>query len=135
MASVSYMGCRILGNTIKGCTAENASGISEAAKNYKNRTRTGADRANDYSNGWQQGSLKKAVDTFAPNAMPYKTKTGKIIYLNEERELSLAKNTKEAAGIPESAQYKTHKFVYDGTSENRIVYEFAIICDNNTQHK
>ena len=36
------------------------------------------------------------------------------------------RQAKEAAGIPESAQYKTHKFVYDGTSENRIVYEFEI---------
>ena len=34
------------------------------------------------------------------------------------------RQAKEAAGIPKSAQYKTHKFVYDGTSENRIVYEF-----------
>lgn len=32
----------------------------------------------------------------------------------------------EAAGIPKSAQYTTHKFVYDGSSENRIVYEFNV---------
>ena len=36
------------------------------------------------------------------------------------------RQAKEAAGIPKSAQYKTHKFVYDGTSENRIVYEFEV---------
>ena len=36
------------------------------------------------------------------------------------------RQAKEAAGIPKSAQYKTHKFVYDGSSENRIVYEFEV---------
>lgn len=36
------------------------------------------------------------------------------------------RQAKEATGIPKSAQYKTHKFVYDGTSENRIVYEFEV---------
>ena len=36
------------------------------------------------------------------------------------------REAKEAAGIPKSAEYKTHKFVYDGTSENRIVYEFEV---------
>lgn len=36
------------------------------------------------------------------------------------------REAKEAAGIPKSAEYKTHKFVFDGTSENRIVYEFDV---------
>ena len=36
------------------------------------------------------------------------------------------RQAKETAGIPKSAQYKTHKFVYDGSSENRIVYEFEV---------
>jgi len=36
------------------------------------------------------------------------------------------RQAKEAAGIPKSAQYKIHKFVYDGSSENRIVYEFDV---------
>ena len=36
------------------------------------------------------------------------------------------RQAKEAAGIPKSAQYTTHKFVYDGSSENRIVYEFNV---------
>ena len=36
------------------------------------------------------------------------------------------RQAKEATGIPKSAQYKTHKFVYDGISENRIVYEFEV---------
>ncbi|MGY3898685.1 MULTISPECIES: RHS repeat domain-containing protein [Aeromonas] len=33
---------------------------------------------------------------------------------------------KEAAGIPRSAQYKTHKYVYDKDYENRTVYEFDV---------
>ena len=36
------------------------------------------------------------------------------------------REAKEATGIPKSAEYKTHKFVFDGTSENRIVYEFDV---------
>ncbi|MDE6016769.1 MAG: HINT domain-containing protein, partial [Acetatifactor sp.] len=36
------------------------------------------------------------------------------------------RKAKEAAGIPKSAQHKRHKFVYDGTTENRIVYEFEV---------
>ena len=36
------------------------------------------------------------------------------------------REAKEATDIPKSAEYKTHKFVFDGTSENRIVYEFDI---------
>ena len=32
----------------------------------------------------------------------------------------------EAAGIPKSAEYKTHKFVHDGTTENRTVFEFDV---------
>ena len=36
------------------------------------------------------------------------------------------RQAKEATGIPKSAQYKRHKFVYDGTTENRIVYEFEV---------
>ena len=36
------------------------------------------------------------------------------------------RQAKEAAGIPKSAQYKHHEFVYDGSTENRIVYEFEV---------
>ncbi|MBO5352479.1 MAG: hypothetical protein J6A77_04200, partial [Lachnospiraceae bacterium] len=36
------------------------------------------------------------------------------------------RKAKEMAGIPKSAQYKHHKFVYDGSTENRIVYEFEV---------
>ncbi|MBE5927269.1 MAG: hypothetical protein E7270_09940, partial [Lachnospiraceae bacterium] len=39
------------------------------------------------------------------------------------------RQAKEAAGIPKSAQYNTHKFVYDGSTENRIVYEFNVDGD------
>lgn len=38
---------------------------------------------------------------------------------------------KEAAGIPKSSQFKTHKFVYDGSTENRIVYEFEVGGEKN----
>ena len=31
-----------------------------------------------------------------------------------------------ATGIPTSMQYNTHKFVYDSSSENRMVYEFNV---------
>lgn len=33
---------------------------------------------------------------------------------------------KQQAGIPKSAQYTTHKYVYDGQYENRTVYEFDV---------
>ncbi|MFM5554111.1 RHS repeat domain-containing protein [Aeromonas veronii] len=36
------------------------------------------------------------------------------------------RSAKEAAGIPRSAQYKTHKYVYDKDYENRTVYEFDV---------
>ena len=36
------------------------------------------------------------------------------------------RQAKQNAEIPKSAQYNTHKFVYDGTSENRTVYEFVV---------
>lgn len=39
---------------------------------------------------------------------------------------------KRAAGIPTSAQHTTHKYVYDGTSENRTVYEFDV--DNRKKY-
>ncbi len=36
------------------------------------------------------------------------------------------REAKEATGIPKSSEFKTHKFVHDGTSEHRIVYEFEV---------
>lgn len=36
------------------------------------------------------------------------------------------RQAKQDAGIPKSSQYKTHKYVYGGTSENRTVYEFTV---------
>ncbi len=36
------------------------------------------------------------------------------------------RDAKKAAGIPKSAQYKTHKFVYDGSTANRTVFEFEV---------
>ncbi len=36
------------------------------------------------------------------------------------------RQAKQDAGIPKSSQYKTHEYVYDGTSENRTVYEFTV---------
>ncbi|MEG2868251.1 MAG: polymorphic toxin-type HINT domain-containing protein, partial [Terrisporobacter sp.] len=36
------------------------------------------------------------------------------------------RDAKKAAGIPKSIQYKTHKYVYDSSSENRTVYEFFV---------
>ena len=36
------------------------------------------------------------------------------------------RKAKQGAGIPKSAQYKTHKYVYDGTTENRTVHEFLV---------
>ena len=36
------------------------------------------------------------------------------------------RKARQASGIPKSSQYKTHKYVYDGTSENRTVYEFIV---------
>nr|WP_277619731.1 RHS repeat-associated core domain-containing protein [Muribacter muris] len=32
---------------------------------------------------------------------------------------------KQAAGIPKSSQFDTHKFVHDNTSENRTVFKFS----------
>ena len=40
------------------------------------------------------------------------------------------REAKEAAGISKSSQYKTHKFVYDGSTEHRVVFEF--IVDNKS---
>ena len=36
------------------------------------------------------------------------------------------RDAKEATGIPKSAQPNKKGFVYDGTSENRTVYEFTV---------
>ncbi len=36
------------------------------------------------------------------------------------------RKAKQDAGIPKSAQYVKHRYVYDGTSENRIVYEYNV---------
>ena len=36
------------------------------------------------------------------------------------------REAKEAAGIPKSSQFKTHSFVYDGSTDDRIVYEFEV---------
>ena len=36
------------------------------------------------------------------------------------------RSAKQQAGIPKSAQFTTHKFVYDGKFENRTVYEFDV---------
>ncbi len=36
------------------------------------------------------------------------------------------RDAKRAAKIPTSNQYITHKFVYDGSTENRTVYEFNV---------
>ena len=36
------------------------------------------------------------------------------------------RDAKVASGIPKSAQYNTHKFVYDSGYEDRIVYDFDV---------
>jgi len=36
------------------------------------------------------------------------------------------RQAKQQAGIPNSSQFNKHKYVYDGTSENRTVYEFIV---------
>lgn len=43
----------------------------------------GADRAARYSDSWQSGSVKDAINKFAPDATPVYTDTGKIIFRNE----------------------------------------------------
>ncbi|MDA2381595.1 hypothetical protein PDN41_07290 [Bacillus cereus] len=37
------------------------------------------------------------------------------------------RTAKRAAGIPTSAQFKNHKFVYDGKTEHRTVYSFGAV--------
>ncbi|MBP2001376.1 RHS repeat-associated protein [Paenibacillus shirakamiensis] len=36
------------------------------------------------------------------------------------------RDAKEAAGIPKSAQFEKHGYVFDGTSENRTAYQFTV---------
>ena len=43
----------------------------------------GANRAARYSDSWQSGSVKDAINKFAPDATPVYTDTGKIIFRNE----------------------------------------------------
>jgi hypothetical protein len=44
----------------------------------------GASRANKFSNGWGNGSLRNTVDNVAPDAVPYDTPSGKTIYSNDQ---------------------------------------------------
>lgn len=45
--------------------------------------KTGADRAAQYSGSWKDGSVKDAINKFAPDATPVYTDKGKIIYRND----------------------------------------------------
>ena len=62
--------------------------------------------------GTRRGSLELDLQFFAGNGSPTRRQS--------------FRQAKEAAGIPKSAQYKHHEFVYDGSTENRIVYEFEV---------
>jgi RHS repeat-associated protein len=44
----------------------------------------GAQRAAMYSEQWGSGSLKEAINLFAPNSIGVRTKTGKMLYTNSE---------------------------------------------------
>lgn len=57
--------------------SETPGNVGEAAK------KTGADRAAQYSSSWKKGSVKEAIEKFAPDATPVHTDKGKIIFRNE----------------------------------------------------
>jgi len=45
--------------------------------------KSGAKRAEKYSSNWREADLEDIVNRFAPNSTPITTKTGKIIYRND----------------------------------------------------
>lgn len=72
-------------SAVKGSAIEEAfEGSVDAIDDViKGGRRTGADRAAQYSDSWQSGSVKDAINRFAPDATPTYTDSGKIFFRNE----------------------------------------------------
>ena len=87
--------------------------------------------------GWSASSLipfteiaskgRKVALNVIPEMVEFSGKHGdEVVETIKTTRRQSFRQAKIATGIPKSAQFNTHKFVFDGSTENRMVWEFEI---------
>jgi len=102
-----------------GAAAGGAAGTGLALRKFGKVFTKNVDKVDEVADvGKRMGKMD--LQMFAGKS---KSKVDNIVQTNRRKSF---RNAKLNSGIPTSAQYNKHKYIYDGTSENRLVYEFDV---------